>query len=384
MTKLPSLCRTRRIANARRGRPTAASRYLVCLVGAVAFLVCAVTDARAEINLATGNLYERFADYAPRGAERLSFIRHYNSRAAPTYGPTAPLGALWRSDYERYLIFHPRAPVVKAERPDGKGLYFGIKNGVGVPDSDIDLTLVKIGENWVLTDQDGTEERYGAPDRTGRSQPLSIKAPDGYARTLTYNAANQLVSVSDTEGRTLTLAYDGDNLITVTTPDGLVLTYGYDSSGPAFHNDRLVSVSYSTDPEKNRTYVYENASFPHALTGIVDGKGNRLLTWTFDDLGRATSSERAGGVNLTIVSYDRDERGNPVNTVTNSRGERTVYKFAILQNMAKIAEIDRPATATTPAFTQRFTYDERGYLIKQSDSRGNVTNYWPKTQTQSP
>ena len=66
----------------------------------------------------------------------------------------------------------------------------------------------------------------------------------------------------------------------MTTPDGLVLTYGYYSASG--RPDLLTSVSYSTTPSTSQSYLYENTALPFALTGITDEDGNRYATWTYD------------------------------------------------------------------------------------------------------
>lgn len=70
----------------------------------------------------------------------------------------------------------------------------------------------------------------------------SIQARNGYTQTLQYNGRNQLVSVTDSYNRALNFTYMNNRLQTVTTPDGLILTYGFNSGG------MLASVTYSTSP----------------------------------------------------------------------------------------------------------------------------------------
>jgi RHS repeat-associated protein len=72
------------------------------------------------------------------------------------------------------------------------------------------------------------------------------------------------------------------------------------------------------------------------------------------------------------VSYD-DTTGN--RTVTNALGQQETYKFAMLQNVPKVTEIDRLATATTAAATRKFTYDANGYTASATDWNGNLTTY---------
>ena len=171
----------------------------------------------------------------------------------------------------------------------------------------------------------------------------------------------------------LQLTYSNGLLNTVTTPDGFVLTYGYNSSGvsPGVL-DRLASITYSTTPVTSQSYLYENASLPFALTGIIDENGNRYATWTYDGTGRALTSQNGQGANLTTVSYD-DTTGD--RTVTNALGEQEVYKFSTLQGVPKVTEIDRLPTSTTAAATRLFTYDANGYTASSTDWNGNLTSY---------
>src|SRR5262249_27217585 len=158
-----------------------------------------------------------------------------------------------------------------------------------------------------------------------QAQLTSVTSRSGSTQTLNYSAG-QLVSVTDSFGRSLQFSYQNGLLNTLTTPDGLVLTYGYNSSGvTAGINDRLASVSYSTAPVTSLQYLYENAAFPFALTGVVDENGNRFATWTYDAQGRATSSQHAGAADLTQVAYN----ANGSRTVINALGQQEVYSFAV-------------------------------------------------------
>ena len=78
------------------------------------------------------------------------------------------------------------------------------------------------------------------------------------------------------------------------------------------------------------------------------------------------------GADLTTVTYD-DATGN--RTVTNALGQQSVYKFAVLQSIPKLVEIDRLATATTAAATRTFSYDGNGYLSGTTDWNSILTTY---------
>jgi len=332
------------------------------------------TAAVAEpISLGPGILNYRATDYRTAGQNPLAFTRSYNSQLIPGTLATT-LGVGWRSLYDRYLqiALSGSQPVsVIAERADGQGLTFSANGASWVSDSDVDVQLTRSGSTWTLIDGSDTVETYTAVS-TGPSTNVglltSIQARNGYTQTLSYNASNQLVAVSDSYGRTLSLTYQAGLLATVTTPDGLVLSYGYAASGNSY---LLASVSYSTSPVTSLQYLYEIATFPFGLTGIIDEIGNRLVTWTYDVVGRATSNQFAGGAALTTVAYHSDG----TRTVTNALGQQEVYTFTTLQGVSKVTQIQRLASAGVAAATRTFTYDANGYVTSDTDWNGNKTTY---------
>ena len=318
------------------------------------------------INVATGNLYEQVADYQTAGLNKLLFSRYYNSTSASTTLATS-LGSSWRSIYDRYLRIASATSVI-AERPDGQQIPFTLTGGAWTTDPDIDVKLTNSGTTWTLTDVNDTVETY---QTTGTTQALlhSIRARNGYTQNLQFNADNQLTAATDSYQRQLAFTYSNGLLQTVTTPDGLVLTYAYAPSGSASH---LTSVIYSTSPATSQIYLYENTAFPNALTGINDENGNHYATWTYDSQGRALTSQHAEGADLTKVAYN-DTDGS--RTVTYPLGAQVVYKFTTTQNVPKVTEIDRLATATTPTATSKITYDKNGFTASRTDWNGNLTTY---------
>ena len=258
------------------------------------------------INIGSGNKFEQIVDYQAAGENTLGFTRYYNGRGnidnPATFATT--LAVDWRSTYDRYLrISSPT--VLYAERADGQALTFTLNNGILTAGGDVDLTLAPPGgcaangslqtcplnATWTLTDHDDTVETYTAIS-AAEAILSSIKTRNGYTQTLNYNGSNLLVSVVDSYRRSLSFTYQNGLLNRLMTPDGLVVTYSYSSSGvtPGMF-DRLASVSYSTNPATSQSYLYENTSFPFALTGIIDKNGNRFATWTYDSSGRALRSQ---------------------------------------------------------------------------------------------
>lgn len=94
-------------------------------------------------------------------------------------------------------------------------------------------------------------------------------------------------------------------------------TYGYDSTG------RLQSVGFPDSTSK--TYVYENAALPKAVTGIVDQNGVRLATYTYDTYGAAVKTVRAGNVSTYEVTYPSVPNG--FTTVKDPLGTSRSYSY---------------------------------------------------------
>jgi RHS repeat-associated protein len=317
------------------------------------------------VNIGTGALFETIADYTTVGANPLSLVRYYNS-ASQQHGlyPTI-FGVNWRSNYDRYLRLSS-STAVAAERADGQVVNFYLRSGTWTPDSDIGVSLTNSGSTWTLKDENDNTETYLASD--GQALLQSIKMRGGYTQTLSHSGT-QLTTVTDSYNRSLGFSYTSDTVSSVTTPDTLVLSYGY----ATVSSSRLLNaVLYNTSPVTSQAYLYENASLPYALTGITDENGNRYTSWAYDGNGRVTSSQHAGGADLTTFAYD-DTTDN--RTVTMPLGEILTYKFQLLQDVPKVVEIDRAAAGSTPAASELFTYDANGFRASATDWNGNQTMY---------
>ena len=311
-------------------------------------------------------MFEQVTDYTTAGQNPLSFTRYYNSLAG-TDSYATELGSNWRSNYDRYLNI-TSATSVTVERADGQVLPFTSTGGVWSSLSDVDISLTNSGLTWVLTDHNDTVETYTQLS-SGEGLLNSITLRNGYALNLAYTG-NLLQTVTDSYGRKLGFSYNSNGMLeTVTTPDSLVVTYGFTA---ATGGNQLTSVSYNTNPVTSQTYVYENSAVPFALTGIIDENNNRFASWTYNNLGQGLTSQHGTGTStadLTTLLYS----SGGSTTVSNAFGVTDTYTFTTLQGVPKVTQISRAATSTTAAATQTFTYDSNGYVASKTDWNGNQT-----------
>jgi len=341
-----------------------------------------VTSGTTDV--ATGNVLAPTTDYQTAGPNKLSLVRYYNSYQ--TLSRMSLLGGFYvvsnyvqnvTTNFDLALGYNSVLNQVTAYRADGQQLIFKLVSGVWTPDTNVDMTLTSSGSTWTLTNHDDSVETYtmGSGSGTLLGRLNSIKARNGYTQTLAYNVSNELSTVTDSYGRTLTFTYTGNYLTQVTTPDSLVLTYGYNSSGvsPGV-NDRLASVSYNTSPVTSRSYSYTNSSFPFNITSVTDEDGNSYESWTYDSYGRALTDQIGTGANanITTITYN-DTAGT--RTIKNALGQIVTSTYAAIQGANALVTSTRTATTYVSAATESYTYDSNGFTATAKDWNGNTTTY---------
>ncbi|MES9888923.1 MAG: hypothetical protein ABW140_19135 [Candidatus Sedimenticola sp. 6PFRAG1] len=120
-----------------------------------------------------------------------------------------------------------------------------------------------------------------------------------------------------------------------------------------------------------RLYHYEDNRFPGHLTGITDENGNRAATWSYDDQGRAISSEHGDGIDHHTVIYNADGS----TTIINPLGKETTYHYEIIQGMPRVVRVEGAPTEHCEGANKSYSYDSSGFLISKTDWSGNTTTY---------
>ncbi|MCE4538547.1 DUF6531 domain-containing protein [Pelomonas sp. P7] len=317
------------------------------------------------INYANGNSFQSNTDLSAGGA--LQFRRYYNSRA-PLLGS---LGYGWRHHYERSLYTHLAATPrrVSLSRPNGKWLYFTeTSSGSWTSDSDVNFTLTAVysggGSNpssWIVRTPDNELEIYDG------GTLISITTMDGFKRDVQMSAGN-VDHVVDMFGRSLDFSYrDDGRLSAIGWTGGRSETFDYDAAL------NLTSVTFAD--QSGRSYRYNEAGRAdpatpaHALTSTVDEATVEDRYWTFDAVGRATSSQKAGGVERVSVQY----ANTGVVSITDALGTVRQVSFAVYSGVAHPLTFQSKSNQAVIGADASRTYDANGNVASRNDFNGTRT-----------
>ena len=247
--------------------------------------------------------------------------------------------------------------------------------------------------SYTVTRKDGTVIGYGF---FGTLQ--SITDRNGNAITFTYNAQDNLTTVTDAFARTLRLTWSGDRLTSVTDPIDRTWSYRYTGgrlagiTDPAGHTATFTYtgglLTRITKPDgAYRQYEHAQVGTRTVTTETRDELGNpEVFTYNFP--GRYTDYTDPAGIterhhynerNLeTKVEYaDGSERVNEYDAadnlvrVTDRRGGVTAFTYDTRRNLlSRTDQLGHPDGAT-----ERFSYNGNGLVTGYTDEVGNAVAY---------
>lgn len=241
-------------------------------------------------------------------------------------------------------------------------------------------TLVEANPGWIF--KHDSDQSTWTFDPVGR--PLTHTERNGWVKTYAYNAAQQLSTITNHFGRSLQFGYNGSGQLSqITTPDGKTISYEYDAatlpSSAISPSARLVKVNHTDNTSKQ--YLYENATFPHLLTGVMDEQGVRLSTYSYDALGRAIETTKQGGADRFQVSYGAGS-GNQITsaTVIDPLGTQRTYNYATSLSQLAVTGADKPSGQGLRDAASR-VQDSLGFITQETDFLGFTTAYqWDTTR----
>ncbi|MGA7813495.1 RHS repeat-associated core domain-containing protein [Caballeronia sp.] len=223
------------------------------------------------------------------------------------------------------------------------------------------------------------------------NQLTSVNNHAGRTLTLTY-ANNRLQSVSSPQ-QTVRYTYDGnDNLVSETDPEGFATRFEYDQPGrmtkfyqPSFPNTPVVSNTYDTLGRVKTQTSAAGHLFNYYFAGSRSeevGPGGSSRTDYIDAEGNLLQMADPMG-NWTLKEYDGQNR---LVRETRPEGNRTEYTYddasclratnparLCTHQIAAVSRFPRAGTGDA-VLTQRFTYDPSwDTLSTATDARGLVT-----------
>ncbi|GIZ50571.1 hypothetical protein NCCP691_05850 [Noviherbaspirillum aridicola] len=375
-----------------------------------------VTGGGNPINIITGNKYQREVDMpALPGVLGLELVRHYNSGFSRPADANGIIGRGWRLSYETDLFV--RGNSLHILQADGSRLIFHRDpKDPGTCASD-DPSRGKI---TIRDTPEGPEYTWHWPEGrqllfNPQGRLVQILAPTGEFVSLQRALNGDLLKVTDPQGRSLQLRYLDrqaaarndryQGVVAIDTPVG-EFRYEYGNQAPRgsdIHPDRLLATlvrvhlpaSYDHDRKRHawtergtttstvtRHYHHEDPRHPTLLTGIsVSGTGSdgramqeRVSTYAYDAAGKGILSVRGEplrhdaqgkpvpGTGVGQVGFDRSQPG--VTRLTNSLGQVTVFRHAIIGGEYRMLEVRGPGCDGCGETNVRYGYDRLGRVTE--------------------
>jgi YD repeat-containing protein len=311
---------------------------------------------------------------------------------ASAYTHLPSFGELWFTNLHRGLNVAPTLKTAVLSRGGGQILSFS-GNGMGVftAPANRNDTLISIpGGGYRYTDPvSGVQEVYNPAGQLTR-----LVNAQGKFLNFIYTSG-LLTFIQDSDGKVIRFTYASagggsaePRINQVTDTVGRTITAGYDSGG------NLATLTWQDS--KLRQFLYENTSFPWALTGVTDENSTRYATFGYDSEGRAISTEYTGGVGHYSVTYGQGPTVSVVDTydagtnVLNRTRSWQIPSNPVLttpngatadmgvQNQfgaPAVTTMSQPAGSGCAASTSAMTYDANGNVASKDDFTGRRSCY---------
>lgn len=380
------------------GAGTVSSAYIINDAGAAQYggdnpatpdMVTADCDNATDCG--NGDQTEQQTDLTVAGlGGGLALTRSYSSRLAASETSPGMFGYGWTTPFEQRLVVDSANGTATITTATGSTAEFVDTNGTFSGGPGVYSTLT--------TDSNG-DYTYVQPDQTTTlfgptGIPLSVTNRQGQATTYAYNGKGQLTSVTapsgaaGTPGRSIIFTYvtsgSGTGLVaTASDPAGLTVSYSYDA------NNNLIGVSDSqgvNTPEGTTGASQQEWTFQYDGDGGVSGNDTT-------DLHELTLVQDADG-NQTTITY----QGGYVTSVTDPLGRKETWQYTLVNNgSANVENAESETVQTSPAgnvttyymnsldeptvtfntngSVDQYTYDGNGDVLAETSGNGNTTKY---------
>ena len=320
------------------------------------------------VNVTNGNMWIEQTDYnLPGIGENIEISRFYNS-IIPT---TGLFGTGWSTKYDESIWTYSGDQMLRLNLPDGRAVYFGRGNTTDPFKAALMGFYGEIVKNqngtYTLTFKDGRIHQFSS---TGKL--LWQKDHNGNQTTLNYTNGN-LTGITDAFSRTLTVTPNTNGTVaSISDSISTIATYEYYAS-----TTLLKTVTYN-DGSK---YKFEYDSNNYRLKTVKDALDNILETHDYDSWGRATTSEKHGGVEKYTLDYSHWGDSSPYTLVKykkniNDPDIETKYYFDKSKGRNLVTKIEGVCgCGGGGSEVTTYDYDMALNLVKTVDALSNQTIY---------
>jgi RHS repeat-associated protein len=307
----------------------------------------------------------------------LSFGLSYHSEA-PRYAALAssPVGLGWTHTYAQTL--RPTDAVASSlyqrtsEGFDSEYVAQADGSWVAASPGELRGRVVAVGGQYQLTDLDGTTTDFDA------TSGVWLSTADRWGNTLqgAYDAAGNLVSVTDAEGRQIQLAYSGAQLAQVTLPGGETWRLSYQGSVLSQIFDPLRT---GNQPWRTFSYAADSQGVVRLLTDARDDAGFLLEGHAYDALNRGVTSVSQGGRDLVTLEYATPASGQTrvTHAIDGETSQVSVFTLTYGRGRYLPLEVLGDCATCTGATSddQHFTYFPDNHVASRTDGNGHITQY---------
>ncbi len=394
------------------------------------------------VDVSTGVFVHKRADLAIADVIPIGITREYVSQDRDTH----KFGAGMTYGYAMHLFSPHEFTEMDLIKPDGSVVkYSRISSGDGFRDAVFEHTgtptrrffksrITWNGRGWDLTLHSGDvyvfgqnyalqaiRNRLGAQVTITRESGVAgritrVTSPSGRFIDISYNGQNYISQITDNSGRTVSYAYNGNYLNTVTDPDGKLTTYSWGQASPSgrlrlakITNTRGIQYLKNTynlttgrilqqDVANGGTYKFNYTTSNGKVTVAVVTDPRMIdRQLTYDDAGYVLTDTRAKGLSEEqSVSFTRPVPTNcpptpssspcppthQVATVTDALSRVTRFVYDANGNVTSLtrcpAGMPRAScvSGTAGTLTTAYTYDPYNQVHTITDPLQHTTTFY--------
>ena len=313
------------------------------------------------VNVTNGNMWLEQSDYNLSGLGfGISVSRFYNSIVQSS----GYFGFGWSTIFDTNLVEYDDQ-MLRINMHDRRAVYFGRANTTDnfqAVSPDVYGEIIKnTNGTYTLTFKNGSSQHFDANGKL-----IWQKDRNGNQTTLNYDANGILTGVTDASGRTLNITVVNGLVTQISDSLGVVATYDY-----FVGTTQLKEVTYQDGSKYKFEYDTTSANNRILLKTVKDSLDNVLETHQYDSSGRATTSEKDGGVEKYTLDYSNIS----FTTVTDALGRTTKYHFTKNKGRNFVTKTEGNCNCGSGSEVTEYEYNQKLNVTKKTDSLQRETTY---------